>query len=50
MPSSGAMQVWGAATHNLKDVDVDVPLGGAACATGSRSSLIRARWSAATVL
>ncbi len=43
--SSGAMEVRGAATHNLQDVDVDIPLGVLCVLTGvagsGKSSLIQ---------
>ena len=43
--ASGAMQVRGASTHNLQDVDVDIPLGVLVVVTGvagsGKSSLIR---------
>jgi excinuclease UvrABC ATPase subunit len=43
-PSSGAMEIRGASTHNLQDVDVDVPLGVLCVITGvagsGKSSLI----------
>ena len=44
-PSSGAMEVRGASTHNLRDVDVDIPLGVLCVLTGvagsGKSSLIQ---------
>ncbi|HJR39775.1 MAG TPA: excinuclease ABC subunit UvrA [Nocardioidaceae bacterium] len=44
-PASGAMEVRGASTHNLQDVDVDIPLGVLCVLTGvagsGKSSLIQ---------
>jgi len=44
-PSSGALEVRGASTHNLQDVDVDIPLGVLVVLTGvagsGKSSLIQ---------
>ncbi|MEO7070020.1 MAG: excinuclease ABC subunit UvrA [Nostocoides sp.] len=43
-PSTGAMEIRGASTHNLRDVDVDIPLGVLCVITGvagsGKSSLI----------